>query len=151
MCCCVNNTYFVVYNMLTKKLHKRINNIQDRILALQSIGPQEFGINNIMSMDLLYRKEIMGNRRSKLRGPFRPYSRTIDGLHKVRDTESLICKLEYLYRLFTVVLTNELREFWNGEQFFSSDKLFVDADSLKGLLIYVLIQTQSAKLLIDII
>jgi len=133
------------------KLYKRISVIQDKIEKLQNIMPEDLGVNKILSMNLKLRKDTVKKPRPKLKNPFLPYQNTIDILPKIRGTESLICKLEFIYRLFTDTLTNELYEFWCDDKYFSYDKMFVDADSLKAILIYVIIKAQCAKLLVDVI
>lgn len=144
------NTYFVVYNMLTKKMHKRIAKIQTRMEELSEILPQDLDVSKRLSLDLEYRREVMSENRTKLPKPFLPYARTIESLERLRGIESLILKLEFVYRLFTRVLTAELSEFWEDDNYFKQEDLFIDADSLKGIIIYIIIQTKSAKMLMDI-
>ena len=99
--------------MLTKKLHDRINLIQDKIEKLQGLRPEDLGVSKILAMDKQMRKETISKPRPKLRThPFIPYKLTIDSLDKLRNTESLILKLEFMFRLFTGTLTSELHEFW---------------------------------------
>lgn len=143
------NVYFVVYNLLTKKLYKRICNIQDKIERLQNIMPEDLGVSKILAMNLSLRKEIIPKPRPKICKPFLPFQNTINNLFKLRNTESLILKLEFMFRLFTGMLTNELHQFW--DKYISYDKMFVDADSLKALMIYIIIKAKSAKLLVDVI
>ena len=145
------NTYFLVYNMITKKMYQRISMIQDKMEKLQNIMPQDLGVSPLISMDLAFRRETMPAPRPKLKYPFIPYYRTIECITSIRNTESMICKLEYVYRLFTSIMTTELQEFWQGDRYFKRDKLFIDADSLKGLVIYSLVKSRCAKLLIDVI
>lgn len=131
-------------------MHKTISKISERMEMLQDLLPQDLGVHKRLSMDLELRKEVMGEEREKLKWPFIPYRKTIHNLDKIRGIESLICKLEYVYRLFTKVLTVELQAFWQEEEYFSQDKLFIDADSLKGILIYVLVKSKAAKLIVDV-
>ena len=99
--------------MLTKKLHDRINLIQDKIERLQGLRPDDLGVSKIVSMDTQLRKETIPKPRPKLSShPFVPYKLTIDSLDKLRNTESLILKLEFMFRLFTGTLTGELHDFW---------------------------------------
>lgn len=70
-----------------------------------------------------------------------PFSRTIENIHKIRGIESMVKKLEYLFRLFTRVLPGEISEFWAGTGV-QKEKLFVDADSLKGIVIYVVVRAK---------
>lgn len=105
-------TYFVMYNLLTKKHYQRISMIQDKLEQLADVMPEDFGISKILSMDLAYRREIMKDERPKVRHPFVPYSVTIENIGRIRETESLICKLEFLFLLFTETLTSEIQEFW---------------------------------------
>ena len=148
---CVNNTYFIVYNLLTKKFYKRISLIQDNIEQLQGIKPEDLGVSKLISMNLDLRREVMGENRPKLAKFFMPYSKTIDHIIRIRATESVICKLEFIYRLFTEIMITELHEFWWDEKYYPKDKLYVDADSLKALLIYVVVKSKCAKILMDII
>lgn len=136
---------------MTKKFYKRISLIQDNIEKLQDLKPEDLGVSRLISMNLDYRREIMGSNRPKLAKPFFAYSKTIEHVTRIRGTESVICKLEFVYRLLTEIMTTELKEFWCGEKYFPQDKLFIDADSLKGLLIYIVIKTKCAKILMDII
>lgn len=110
--CFANNTYFIVYNLMTKKFYKRISLIQDNIEQLQDLKPEDLGVSKRIAMNLDYRREVMGKNRTKLVKPFIPYSKTIDHITRIRATESVICKLEFVYRLMTEIMTSELKEFW---------------------------------------
>lgn len=97
---------------MTKKFYKRISLIQDNIEQLQDLKPEDLGVSKRIAMNLDYRREVMGKNRPKLVKPFIPYSKTIDHITRIRATESVICKLEFVYRLLTEIMTSELKEFW---------------------------------------
>lgn len=71
-----------------------------------------------------------------------PYSQTIGKLPKIQEIENPILKLEYLYELFTEDLVFELKQFWRDVEGVRKSEMYIDADLLKGLAIYLLIQSK---------
>jgi len=142
------NTYFVVYNMMTKKLSQRIAVIQKRMHRLDGLIPQDLKVPPVLSMDLELWMETFPQPRPHLEIPFVPFSRTIENIQKVRGIESMVVKLEYVYRLFTRVLTSEISEFWQGDRYFKSNDKYVDPDNLRAIIIYVIIKAKCVKVLV---
>lgn len=67
------------------------------------------------------------------------------------DFESPIKKMEVAYRIFTEVLTNEVQEFWKDNPTVGRNDTFIDADSLRAIMIYIVIKAKWVKMLVDII
>lgn len=58
------------------------------------------------------------------------------------DFESPIKKMEVAYRIFTEILTKEVQDFWKDTPAVSRNDTFIDADSLKGIMIYIVIKSK---------
>lgn len=103
---------------------------------LQFLGPQEFGVLSEIAKDLTHKQDKLKERYDPVEFPWQPFSKIVETLDNMCKTESIIRKLEYIYK-FTTSL--------------GVDGVYIDSDNLKGLMIYLVIQSQNTKLLIDII
>ena len=103
---------------------------------LQFLGPQEFGVPPEISMDLIYKKNKLKEAYNPVEFPSRSFSHVVDALDRIRTVQSTIKKLELIYKIMMGLSTNGI---------------FIDSDSLKGLMIYLVIQSQNSRLLVDII
>lgn len=59
--------------------------------------------------------------------------------------------MEIAFRLFTETLTKEIDEYWKDDFSVSENDLGLDADSLKAIMIYIIIKSQCHTLLVDIV
>jgi hypothetical protein len=68
-----------------------------------------------------------------------PYKQTMESLFKVHQLESPMCKLEHIYTTCTQLMPRELAAFYEGSGYLPAhaQSLFIDSDTLQGLLIYV--------------
>ncbi|CAI2387179.1 unnamed protein product [Moneuplotes crassus] len=133
------NTYSTAYNLLCQKLKPtlyKIQNVMEQLHLL--IGPQEFGVEPEIAVDLVQKKAEAPENYTKVCFPHQPYSHFIDPFVKLTKTESIICKLEYVYQLMTKYLS-------------VNKDIFIDADNLQGLIRYIVVQANSPNILIDVL
>lgn len=78
-----------------------------------------------------------------------PYFKTIERLMLIMKLECPLTKLDVIFRIFTEVLSSELNHFWHGNDFIFDKEMYIDSNTLRMLMVYVLVQTQSSKLKID--
>lgn len=145
--------YFVLHNLITLQNEARIVKLQERFKALEGIRPCHLGANKILSMDPTLRIQLIGpgSKETTKMAMNLPYFRTIKHLQSLSRIENPIQKLEKLYQIYSSLCSKELQIFWHNDRYFSLDKLYVDANSLRSIVIYTLIQTQSPKLLTDVL
>jgi hypothetical protein len=121
--------------------------------GLAGMKPLHLGVSRVLSLSPELRVDYLGWSTD----PFiikeieKPYYQTIEKLPKIQEIENPILKLEFLFQLFTEDLVRELRSFWGNTKEISKNDLYIDADSLKAITIYILIQTKWSKLLVDIL
>ena len=56
-----------------------------------------------------------------------------------------------MYQIFSNLWSKELEIYWKSDHHFTKDQLYVDSEALQSIVIYTLVQTQSPKLLIDVL
>mmetsp|Transcript_20358 Transcript_20358/g.23511 ORF Transcript_20358/g.23511 Transcript_20358/m.23511 type:complete len:149 (+) Transcript_20358:81-527(+) len=113
---CRKYVYFTLYNLVTLSITDRINTVQCKLQNLQSIRPKDLGASDILNMCPILRYNLCGAPMSSeiIQEIKLPYLRTIQALIKLREVEAPIIKLEIIHKIFTKILPNELRNFWQG-------------------------------------
>lgn len=76
-----------------------------------------------------------------------PYSRVIEGLHRLDQIESPICKLEHIFKCCTKEIQATVDEFWRDYDI-PSKKLYIGADELQALIIYIVANMRGCPQLI---
>jgi hypothetical protein len=147
-----NDVYFTLYNLLAKSQTRSLSHIQENMNKLQKLRPQHLGVSDILSLDSRAREHFAGSFKSEhiLNSTKQPYFLTIDRLQNIMQIEWNLTKMDIIFRIFTGILWDELKMFWENYKYKSKKELFVDSDSLRLLMIYVLIQVKKSKLKIDL-
>ena len=120
--------------------------VQDKINILKCIKPLNFGTNNIfeLSLQLICKHEEFQKKLDILKIQI-SYYHTIRELKKVREVEELILELENIFKIWTGNLTKELKNYWNDTKDFTDSDLYIHADTLKILIIYLIFHSNHQK------
>jgi hypothetical protein len=134
------NIYILYYTLTQKSLAKNLEIISKNMDTLKNISPRQLGISDLLGWISKDKDKICW-----------PYFNTVRKLRRIRDVESPIKKMEIAFRLFTETLTKEIDDYWKDDFSVSNHDLALDADSLKAIMIYIIIKSQCHTLLVDIV
>lgn len=147
-----NDTYFAIYNLCAKSESLSLYQMQWKMNKLENLRPKHLEISNILSLDPAMREYLIGVAHDEeiLAAIKQPYHKTIERLLLWMKLECPITKLDVIYRIFTGIMGEELRLFWEGYKNFRKKDMFIDSPTLRLLMVYVLTQTKQSKLKIDL-
>lgn len=147
-----NDTYFAIYNLCAKSESLSLYQMQWKMNKLENLRPRHLGIPDVLSLDPAMREFLIGVAHDEeiLAAIKQPYHKTIERLLLWMKLECPITKLDVIFRIFTGIMGEELRLFWDGYRNFKKKDMFIDGPTLRLLMVYVLTQTKQSKLKIDL-
>jgi len=147
-----SNIYFVLYNMIAKNQASSLSQIQSKMETLKNLRPQHLDVSDTLSLDSSLREHLIGSwKEEELKKQIKqPYHQTIERLQVITQLEWCLTKLDVLFKIFTGILCDELKDFWKGNQYLSKKDLYIDASSLRSLMVYILVQVNNSKLKVDL-
>lgn len=165
-----NETYLIVYNIISSYLSDSIEIFTKVINKLEKCIPSDISISNYFAMNPLFREKFSKNNSSnnstniledhlinkesinldKLTSfeSSNSYEESIKILNEIRNIECPELKIIHLEKLIKKI-AEEIDKFWEGYDIPKKD-LTVDPDNLLSIIIYITIKSKNSKLLSEV-
>ena len=134
-----DETYFVMYNLIAKSKQMMLHDMQQNMQKLEGIMPSVLGVGGVHCLDRDHLKAQM-QKYDKVYihdSKFVAFSQTIQKFQYLIKLECPLSKIDVIFRIFTEIMVNELREFWSEIPEVTDDMLYIDSEDLKKLMIYI--------------
>jgi len=158
-----DKVYEIIFFLICKDEEDSIRELTDKVVRLHKITLQHLELPEYFQLDPEFRERVrmelsdnperlraFNTNESPLRSPSTaslPYGDAIRQIKNVISTESPIDKFESVYHIKECIL-NAVNTFWEGVGVQRS-KLFIDPDSLLGIITYIVIKSQYPKIICE--
>jgi len=156
-----DKVYEIVFLLICKDEEDNVRELTNKMQKLEAITLQHLNLPEYFHLDPEFRKRIViekannpeiikmltTDNASKANHNALPYAEAIKQLKSIIDAESPIDKLDKIYEINDYIL-KELEVFWKGVDV-KKNKLQIDADTLLGIITYIVLKSQYPKLLCE--